>query len=139
MNRLRLNAVSPTRDDAMSGQKSPRKKALTRTVRIAPALGVSTLAVLLILSLGPDRSHGQTIGDTQITLSCNDGHSVIFEVDQITLTSLLADVQAINASGFFFQAEDGIRDYKVTGVQTCALPICLKHREKSAGQHDVLD
>src|SRR5688500_20231162 len=24
---------------------------------------------------------------------------------------------------FFFQAEDGIRDYKVTGVQTCALPI----------------
>src|SRR5256885_6863422 len=27
---------------------------------------------------------------------------------------------------FFFQAEDGIRDYKVTGVQTCALPICLR-------------
>src|SRR5205807_4218775 len=26
---------------------------------------------------------------------------------------------------FFFQAEDGIRDYKVTGVQTCALPIFL--------------
>src|SRR5688500_20330779 len=25
--------------------------------------------------------------------------------------------------GFFFQAEDGIRVYKVTGVQTCALPI----------------
>src|SRR5256885_11613112 len=25
---------------------------------------------------------------------------------------------------FVFQAEDGIRDYKVTGVQTCALPIC---------------
>src|SRR5256885_8887303 len=27
------------------------------------------------------------------------------------------------AGFFFFQAEDGIRDYKVTGVQTCALPI----------------
>src|SRR6266850_7992946 len=27
---------------------------------------------------------------------------------------------------FFFQAEDGIRDYKVTGVQTCALPICAR-------------
>src|SRR5256885_16509480 len=27
---------------------------------------------------------------------------------------------------FFFQAEDGIRDYKVTGVQTCALPISLR-------------
>src|SRR5256885_9392888 len=32
---------------------------------------------------------------------------------------------------FFFQAEDGIRDYKVTGVQTCALPICR-------GQDDLL-
>src|SRR2546426_6434531 len=31
---------------------------------------------------------------------------------------------------FFFQAEDGIRDYKVTGVQTCALPIsCQRQRE----------
>src|SRR5690606_39994833 len=26
---------------------------------------------------------------------------------------------------FFFQAEDGIRDFHVTGVQTCALPILL--------------
>src|SRR5256885_6983728 len=29
---------------------------------------------------------------------------------------------------FFFQAEDGIRDYKVTGVQTCALPISTSSR-----------
>src|SRR3712207_7126570 len=28
---------------------------------------------------------------------------------------------------FFFQAEDGIRDIGVTGVQTCALPISNKH------------
>src|SRR5256886_7431628 len=27
---------------------------------------------------------------------------------------------------FFFQAEDGIRDLTVTGVQTCALPICIQ-------------
>src|SRR6266511_2511499 len=27
---------------------------------------------------------------------------------------------------FFFQAEDGIRDFHVTGVQTCALPICRR-------------
>src|SRR5687767_15624652 len=27
---------------------------------------------------------------------------------------------------FFFQAEDGIRDKLVTGVQTCALPICSR-------------
>src|SRR5207244_7262405 len=29
-------------------------------------------------------------------------------------------------SFFFFQAEDGIRDDLVTGVQTCALPICVR-------------
>src|SRR5205807_4625883 len=34
--------------------------------------------------------------------------------------------QRKNDACFFFQAEDGIRDYKVTGVQTCALPISLK-------------
>src|SRR5258706_8397030 len=28
---------------------------------------------------------------------------------------------------FFFQAEDGIRDWSVTGVQTCALPIYSPH------------
>src|SRR5438093_10799595 len=28
-----------------------------------------------------------------------------------------------STSFFFFQAEDGIRDWSVTGVQTCALPI----------------
>src|SRR5256885_7899870 len=33
---------------------------------------------------------------------------------------------------FFFQAEDGIRDYKVTGVQTCALPISPLERRGDA-------
>src|SRR5256885_7104185 len=32
---------------------------------------------------------------------------------------------------FFFQAEDGIRYYKVTGVQTCALPICRALGDRS--------
>src|SRR5256886_5532300 len=31
---------------------------------------------------------------------------------------------AVRRRLFFFQAEDGIRDLTVTGVQTCALPIC---------------
>src|SRR5690625_1446079 len=38
-------------------------------------------------------------------------------------------------SFFFFQAEDGIRDGHVTGVQTCALPICsvsFRHRKAPA-------
>src|SRR2546422_6175743 len=33
-------------------------------------------------------------------------------------------VQFVVVLFFFFQAEDGIRDVAVTGVQTCALPIC---------------
>src|SRR5438552_14460390 len=33
---------------------------------------------------------------------------------------------------FFFQAEDGIRDDLVTGVQTCALPICAGSGERAA-------
>src|SRR5256885_8430442 len=35
---------------------------------------------------------------------------------------------------FFFQAEDGIRDYKVTGVQTCALPIYRRERCGGTGR-----
>src|SRR5690348_17421969 len=31
---------------------------------------------------------------------------------------------------FFFQAEDGIRDGRVTGVQTCALPICTRTQDE---------
>src|SRR5256885_5003382 len=37
---------------------------------------------------------------------------------------------------FFFQAEDGIRDYKVTGVQTCALPI-YRHERRIGRQSDA--
>src|SRR2546426_10323083 len=39
---------------------------------------------------------------------------------------------------FFFQAEDGIRDYKVTGVQTCALPISMPRKEKGCGPRRVI-
>src|SRR5690606_40854498 len=35
---------------------------------------------------------------------------------------------------FFFQAEDGIRDFHVTGVQTCALPISLTPAQISVGK-----
>src|SRR5256884_3166984 len=34
---------------------------------------------------------------------------------------------------FFFQAEDGIRDVAVTGVQTCALPISFVERSPDSG------
>src|SRR5205807_285636 len=39
------------------------------------------------------------------------------------LSFRMQGVEFDNGDIFFFQAEDGIRDYKVTGVQTCALPI----------------
>src|SRR3989339_1901061 len=38
---------------------------------------------------------------------------------------------------FFFQAEDGIRDWSVTGVQTCALPIIRHTRLVSDWSSDV--
>src|SRR5687767_6143016 len=38
---------------------------------------------------------------------------------------------------FFFQAEDGIRDKLVTGVQTCALPICLPLQLESRPAHGL--
>src|SRR5699024_209109 len=40
----------------------------------------------------------------------------------------------VSASCFFFQAEDGIRDRNVTGVQTCALPILFQAGASPAGQ-----
>src|SRR5206468_7922847 len=41
---------------------------------------------------------------------------------------------AIHLNTFFFQAEDGIRDLIVTGVQTCALPICARRRQEVDGR-----
>src|SRR5690606_39758699 len=37
---------------------------------------------------------------------------------------------------FFFQAEDGIRDFHVTGVQTCALPIYVRGVAVEVHRHD---
>src|SRR5256886_8632638 len=55
------------------------------------------------------------------------------------------DVLIANAGGppstlfatFFFQAEDGIRDLTVTGVQTCALPIFADQADQSTSQPPV--
>src|SRR5690606_40840922 len=40
---------------------------------------------------------------------------------------------------FFFQAEDGIRDFHVTGVQTCALPILAQSAQKMGFKVAILD
>src|SRR5690606_40772377 len=40
---------------------------------------------------------------------------------------------------FFFQAEDGIRDFHVTGVQTCALPISSQKLAPTRGYIETRD
>src|SRR2546429_201170 len=55
-------------------------------------------------------------------------HCVVALLLTLLLTFLLVMsliVTFMVNSGFFFQAEDGIRDVAVTGVQTCALPIFI--------------
>src|SRR5256885_10304099 len=47
------------------------------------------------------------------------------------------DRGATRRHSFFFQAEDGIRDYKVTGVQTCALPIYRAREQSRVSDHAV--
>src|SRR5258708_31880582 len=42
-------------------------------------------------------------------------------------------------SFFFFQAEDGIRDDLVTGVQTCALPISVHQVNRASDRLDPVD
>src|ERR1039457_7535648 len=40
---------------------------------------------------------------------------------------------------FFFKAEDAIRDYKVTGVQTCALPIYAGHEQLQQAEGEEVE
>src|SRR5207302_6712520 len=49
----------------------------------------------------------------QVLRNVSDNHRIV---------ALIAQLQYVTDT-FFFQAEDGIRDFHVTGVQTCALPI----------------
>src|SRR5256885_3939459 len=61
----------------------------------------------------------------------------VFELNNSNLSPRLDVSLGTVMLFFFFQAEDGIRDYKVTGVQTCALPISVEWREERCA-HDVV-
>src|SRR5688572_31961486 len=50
----------------------------------------------------------------------------------MTDVSIFVEKGSVRRLFFFFQAEDGIRDLTVTGVQTCALPI--SDRKRLAGR-----
>src|SRR5438067_5202944 len=54
-----------------------------------------------------------------------------------TMLISLSGVSLLSSFFFFFQAEDGIRDRNVTGVQTCALPIFVD--DGSGMDRDTLD
>src|SRR5438105_8687325 len=58
--------------------------------------------------------------------------NVLFWTFYIALVFFVCSTMCVFYSFFFFQAEDGIRDPLVTGVQTCALPI-------SGGESEVLE
>src|SRR5256886_4754069 len=76
---------------------------------------------------------GATEEDVYAALGCawiparlREGHGEIEQAANGTLPNLVqrADLRGdLHTYFFFFQAEDGIRDLTVTGVQTCALPI----------------
>src|SRR2546421_8679701 len=48
----------------------------------------------------------------------------------------MSKIQSGSDRIFFFQAEDGIRDLIVTGVQTCALPIVTSRRRHTRSDRD---
>src|SRR5688572_31061815 len=52
----------------------------------------------------------------------------------LQISNLVLVKSGIHGSFFFFQAEDGIRDLTVTGVQTCALPISNTHTASVQGR-----
>src|SRR5258706_623867 len=65
---------------------------------------------------------GQVTGFFRLGALASSGYDIAFS---------LALVGAGHLVGlFFFQAKDGIRDWSVTGVQTCALPISSPHQQK---------
>src|SRR5256884_2418201 len=62
---------------------------------------------------------------------------VVWCVMYIWITSVLCVINVLCCVlFFFFQAEDGIRDVAVTGVQTCALPISRGCRARALGQDE---
>src|SRR5690625_1732152 len=72
---------------------------------------------------------------TTPVLSCVPGDTATVPTCRLLLPGgLLAVAELLTISAvlcFFFQAEDGIRDGHVTGVQTCALPISASRRRNS--------
>jgi len=105
MKRLKLNIFSPKGDNAKSGQKNPREKASRRTVWLAPALGVTTVGILLILFSTPDPSHGQTISTTTVQTAATDLANRILQSGLAMLNAIPEPLDAPTDPPGFFQVK----------------------------------
>src|SRR5947209_10747131 len=95
---------------------------------------------------GPPRARERHIArgkllPRQRVMTLIDSGAPFLELSPLAANDMYED--AIHGAGlitFFFQAEDGIRDIGVTGVQTCALPILpsmsLKPKRPRPGENN---
>src|SRR5256885_10928970 len=121
----------------ISGSIAPLAAAFTGLVGISdvsqlakPTIGASDVSDCAA-SAAPGGSEGLT------GIRCRS-HAKRAIASGIMISVATASMLMKTASVFFFQAEDGIRDYKVTGVQTCALPIFRRHLD-AKGTADLRD
>src|SRR4051795_9144433 len=83
--------------------------------------------------MGPVAEHrpvlpSLTLGDFAMALGIEGLHVLVTAgangMGLEIASTLVREGARVHVTVFFCQAEDGIRDESVTGVQTCALPIC---------------
>src|SRR6266581_2864908 len=91
---------------------------------------ISNLANVIPLALGKQvNGMGATLNKSVTKLSSRERLLFFLPLSGIAFVVLFL------LFFFFFQAEDGIRDGRVTGVQTCALPISRSGRSAPAPAH----
>src|SRR5256885_4884277 len=107
-----------------------RSRSAEGTARAQRLIVVSVIAIalgfLVVVQLRSQAAVARTLAaqdDTSVALLINDLNRANNELLQQGAALSQQEAQIRDALTFVFQAEDGIRDYKVTGVQTCALPI----------------
>src|SRR2546430_8743889 len=88
--------------------------------RADPNLKINEVELLQTMQLVQKRALREAGHSMSLELGVPD---VNVKLINSAITSVRIDGFAVNNPIFFFQAEDGIRDLTVTGVQTCALPI----------------
>src|SRR5690606_39990722 len=91
-------------------------------------LRVRRAADVILPVLVPDISQTAVAATTTTTARTGSSHSITPSIARSVTTLTTSGIPAVTATScrrptFFFQAEDGIRVFHVTGVQTCALPI----------------